>query len=125
MPKRSVTGDAGLAVGDRVRAETFLGFEDDVGCAHGEHLHFERHKKRSDPDPFDLRDDCRLPERRRLVGTTGEAGARGAQDGDRGAELRGELEHAPGGPVELEEEMLPVHLPVEYDVVVPQLGRGG
>jgi hypothetical protein len=41
MTRRSVTRDAGLTVGERVRAGTFLGFEDDVGCASGEHLHFE------------------------------------------------------------------------------------
>ena len=41
MTKDSVTVDAGLAVGDQVTAGTFLGCEDEVGCASGEHLHFE------------------------------------------------------------------------------------
>jgi murein DD-endopeptidase MepM/ murein hydrolase activator NlpD len=41
MTKDSVSVDAGLSVGDRVTAGTFLGCEDDVGCASGEHLHFE------------------------------------------------------------------------------------
>jgi hypothetical protein len=36
-----VTVDAGRAVGDAVEAGTFLGFEDEVGCADGKHLHFE------------------------------------------------------------------------------------
>ena len=37
----SVNGDAGLNVGDFVTLGTFLGFEDDIGCASGEHLHWE------------------------------------------------------------------------------------
>lgn len=41
MTKDSVSVDARLSVGDHVTAGTFLGCEDDVGCAHGEHLHFE------------------------------------------------------------------------------------
>jgi murein DD-endopeptidase MepM/ murein hydrolase activator NlpD len=41
MTKDSVTVDAGLSVGDHVTAGTFLGCEDEVGCASGEHLHFE------------------------------------------------------------------------------------
>ena len=48
--QNSVTGNAGLSVGDQVCAGTFLGFEDDVGCANGEHLHFEV------GIPFDLSD---------------------------------------------------------------------
>ena len=37
----SVTGAAGLAEGDVVARGTFLGYESDIGCAHGVHLHFE------------------------------------------------------------------------------------
>ncbi len=37
----SVTGDAGLAVGNFVSMGTFLGYESDVGIASGDHLHFE------------------------------------------------------------------------------------
>jgi hypothetical protein len=37
----SVRGDAGLDEGDAVSAGRFLGYEDDIGCASGEHLHFE------------------------------------------------------------------------------------
>lgn len=39
--RNSVTGVANLSVGDQVCAGRFLGYEDDVGCADGEHLHFE------------------------------------------------------------------------------------
>ena len=53
MTKRSVTRDAGLSVGQRVRAGTFLGFEDDIGCAHGEHLHFEVAVPIDPDDPID------------------------------------------------------------------------
>jgi hypothetical protein len=53
MTQRSVTRDAGLAVGDRVRAGTFLGFEGAVGCAHGEHLHFEVGVPIDPDDPID------------------------------------------------------------------------
>jgi hypothetical protein len=41
MRKDSVTKDAGLKVGDFVKAGRFLGYESDVGCASGSHLHFE------------------------------------------------------------------------------------
>lgn len=41
MLRASVTEDAGLSVGTRVRAGRILGFEGAVGCAHGAHLHFE------------------------------------------------------------------------------------
>jgi murein DD-endopeptidase MepM/ murein hydrolase activator NlpD len=41
MSEGSVTQDAGLSVGEHVSAGQFLGFEDDVGCANGRHLHFE------------------------------------------------------------------------------------
>ncbi|HEX2591423.1 MAG TPA: peptidoglycan DD-metalloendopeptidase family protein [Rhizomicrobium sp.] len=37
----SVTGDAGLHVGDKVTAGQFLGFEGAVGCAMLNHVHFE------------------------------------------------------------------------------------
>jgi Peptidase family M23/Abnormal spindle-like microcephaly-assoc'd, ASPM-SPD-2-Hydin len=53
MTKRSVTRDAGLSVGQRVRAGTFLGIEDDIGCAHGEHLHFEVAVPIDPDDPID------------------------------------------------------------------------
>ncbi len=45
MKKNSTTGrgvnQAGLRVGDTVKAGDFLGIESDVGCAGGDHLHFE------------------------------------------------------------------------------------
>lgn len=41
MTNLSTTFNAGLAVNDWVCAGTFLGFEDRVGCASGDHLHFE------------------------------------------------------------------------------------
>jgi hypothetical protein len=53
MRHRSTSRDAGLAVGDRVRAGTFLGFEGAVGCAHGEHLHFEVGVPIDPDDPID------------------------------------------------------------------------
>lgn len=40
MTKDSVRGDAGLSEGQWVEAGTFLGYEDDVGDASGEHLHW-------------------------------------------------------------------------------------
>lgn len=39
--KNSVTGNAGLKVGDTVCAGKFLGYECDIGQASGAHLHFE------------------------------------------------------------------------------------
>jgi hypothetical protein len=39
MTKDSVPTD--LQEGKPVKAGTFLGYEDDVGCAHGKHLHFQ------------------------------------------------------------------------------------
>jgi murein DD-endopeptidase MepM/ murein hydrolase activator NlpD len=53
MTKDSVTVDAGLAVGDHVSAGTFLGCEDDVGCASGEHLHFEVAHPEDPGNPID------------------------------------------------------------------------
>jgi murein DD-endopeptidase MepM/ murein hydrolase activator NlpD len=53
MTEGSVTGDAGLAVGDRVEAGIFLGYEDDVGCASGTHLHFEVAVPEDPDDPID------------------------------------------------------------------------
>lgn len=53
MTQNSVTGDAGLSVGDRVSAGTFLGCEDDVGCASGTHLHFEVGVPEDPADPID------------------------------------------------------------------------
>lgn len=41
MRKHSTTRVAKLKVGQRVKAGTFLGYEDKVGCASGSHLHFE------------------------------------------------------------------------------------
>lgn len=41
LTKNSVTGTAGLSVGDNVKAGAFLGTEGDVGCANGVHLHWE------------------------------------------------------------------------------------
>ncbi|WP_088889381.1 peptidoglycan DD-metalloendopeptidase family protein [Leptolyngbya ohadii] len=41
MSKDSATRKAGLSVGQWVNAGTYLGDEDDVGCANGNHLHFE------------------------------------------------------------------------------------
>jgi hypothetical protein len=41
MAKGSTTGKANLRVGQFVRAGTYLGDESDVGCASGDHLHFE------------------------------------------------------------------------------------
>lgn len=41
MVKGSTTGKAKLKVGQSVKAGTYLGDESDVGCASGDHLHFE------------------------------------------------------------------------------------
>ena len=41
MKKHSTTKTAKLKVGQFVKAGTFLGYEDKVGCASGSHLHFE------------------------------------------------------------------------------------
>lgn len=41
LAQGSVTGRAGLKVGDRVAAGTYLGDEDAVGCAMLKHVHFE------------------------------------------------------------------------------------
>ena len=48
-----MTEDAGLSVGDSVSAGTFLGCEDDVGCASGTHLHFEVGVPEDPADPID------------------------------------------------------------------------
>lgn len=45
----SVTGKAGLKVGDRVQAGQYLGDEDAIGCAMLKHVHFEV----AIPDPAD------------------------------------------------------------------------
>jgi hypothetical protein len=41
MLTQSTSVTAGLNVDDYVCAGTFLGYEDDIGCASGDHLHFE------------------------------------------------------------------------------------
>lgn len=41
MAKGSSSSKAGLKVGQQVKAGTYLGDESDVGCADGDHLHFE------------------------------------------------------------------------------------
>lgn len=41
MLNQSTSVTAGLSVNDYVCAGTFLGYEDDIGCATGDHLHFE------------------------------------------------------------------------------------
>lgn len=41
VAKNSASGKAGLSVGQWVNMGTYLGDEDDVGCASGDHLHFE------------------------------------------------------------------------------------
>jgi hypothetical protein len=41
MSPDSTTVDAGLSVGDWVTAGTFLGYEDDIGHATGDHVHWE------------------------------------------------------------------------------------
>ena len=41
MKKDSTTNTAKLKVGQFVKAGTFLGYQDQVGCASGSHLHFE------------------------------------------------------------------------------------
>lgn len=51
MVKNSTTGKAKLKVGDKVKAGQYLGDEGDVGCAGGDHLHFEVGEPR-DTDPF-------------------------------------------------------------------------
>ena len=37
----SASVDAGLSVGDKVKVGEFIGIEDDIGCASGDHLHWE------------------------------------------------------------------------------------
>lgn len=41
MKKNSASGDADIAVGDWVNAGQFIGIESNVGCASGDHVHFE------------------------------------------------------------------------------------
>jgi murein DD-endopeptidase MepM/ murein hydrolase activator NlpD len=41
LAQQSVTGEAGLKVGDQVKAGTYLGREGAVGCAMLNHVHFE------------------------------------------------------------------------------------
>ncbi|WP_176445660.1 M23 family metallopeptidase [Blastococcus mobilis] len=49
----SVRDDAGLSEGDVVERGTFLGYEDDIGCADGVHLHFEVAVPDDPADPFE------------------------------------------------------------------------
>lgn len=51
--QNSIRGDAGLTEGQTITAGTFLGFESDVGCAHGVHLHFEVALPIDPADPID------------------------------------------------------------------------
>lgn len=53
MTKNSVTDEANLDVGDEVEIGDFLGYEDDVGCASGNHLHFEVGRPADPADPID------------------------------------------------------------------------
>ncbi len=74
--KGTVTGLAQLKTGDRVESGQLLGLEGKVGCAHGQHLHFEvaAPQNSADPDPIDnegrmigrqrIARVCGLPERR-------------------------------------------------------------
>ena len=52
MTKGSTTGAAGLEVGDHVETGQFLGYEDDVGCAGRNHLHFEVGVPANPADPI-------------------------------------------------------------------------
>ncbi len=53
MEQFSTTEEAGLDVGDQVDAGEFLGYENDVGCASGNHLHFEVGVPANPADPID------------------------------------------------------------------------
>jgi len=48
----TATMDAGLSAGDSIRAGQFLGIESDVGCASGDHVHFEVAKPDDPKDPI-------------------------------------------------------------------------
>jgi hypothetical protein len=52
VAQHSVTGDAGLTVGETVAVGQFLGIEDDVGCADGDHVHFEVAVPSNPADPI-------------------------------------------------------------------------
>jgi murein DD-endopeptidase MepM/ murein hydrolase activator NlpD len=73
MSQGSVTKNARLSVGERVSAGQFLGFEDDVGCANGTHLHFEVAElipttaARTFSDTIDSEGFIRLDQARNLV----------------------------------------------------------
>jgi hypothetical protein len=83
MTQGSVTGDAGWAEGDPVEAGIFLGYEDDVGCAHGQHLHFEVAVPEDPDDPIDAEGFilgsnripriCHIPDETLVEGTRYEA----------------------------------------------------
>ena len=49
----SATSDAGLSEGDKVKVGQFLGIEDNIGCADGDHLHFEVAIPNDPSDPID------------------------------------------------------------------------
>ena len=83
MTQNSTTEDAGLTVGDTVDTGEFLGYEDDVGCASGNHLHWEVGVPANPADPIDsqgfLRGGsaenlipriCGIPNQRFVAGTT-------------------------------------------------------
>jgi hypothetical protein len=53
MTQYSTTQTAGLSVGDTVATGQFLGYENEVGCAHGKHLHFEVAKPANPASPVD------------------------------------------------------------------------
>lgn len=81
----SVTGKAGLAVGDEVAAGTFLGYESDVGDACGVHLHFEvvvpdePGRPRADPSTGWLEGERVVP---RFCGVGGGGGDEDVEGGD-------------------------------------------
>ena len=62
MRQHSTRVRAKIAVGDKIKAGTYLGDEGDVGCASGDHLHFEV------AVPFDLANPIR-PQGGFVIGT--------------------------------------------------------
>lgn len=53
IAQHSASMDAGIAVGENVQAGQFIGIESDVGCASGDHLHFEVAVPNDPNDPID------------------------------------------------------------------------